>query len=208
MWRSAGRAGYAPTTGSDNIDIGSPGVAADDGVIRIGTIAGTTSTQVATYVAGIYNVTTMRSGLPVLIDSTGQLGSVSSSERFKTGIEPLGSGAFVGEHVHKPVLDVRIQPATAGTKAAEPALLAAPEIVAHARAPTTTPMLIRCMFPAGRFTCAKCLGTPEICRAASGAHRDPASRRHPRPSGPAKHTSLRTQQLNSSCRYLACRTPA
>jgi hypothetical protein len=84
-------AGYAVTTGSNNIDIGSPGAAADSGVIRIGTISGTTSTQIATYIAGIYNVTTMTSGLPVLIDSKGQLGTVSSSERFKTAIEPMGS---------------------------------------------------------------------------------------------------------------------
>jgi len=84
-------AGYAVTTGSNNIDIGSPGAAADSGVIRIGTISGTTSTQIATYIDGIYNVTTMTSGLPVLIDSKGQLGTVSSSERFKTAIEPMGS---------------------------------------------------------------------------------------------------------------------
>ena len=60
-------------------------------MIRIGAIIGTTSTQSATYIAGIYNVTTMTSGLPVLIDSKGQLGTVSSSERFKTAIEPMGS---------------------------------------------------------------------------------------------------------------------
>jgi hypothetical protein len=84
-------AGYRLTTGSNNIDIGSQGVPTDSGVIRIGTITGTTSTQSATYIAGIYNVTTMTSGLPVLIDSKGQLGTTSSSERFKTAIHPMGS---------------------------------------------------------------------------------------------------------------------
>jgi len=82
-------AGFKLTTGSNNIHIGSPGVAADNGVVRIGTITGTTSTQSATYIAGIYKVT-ITSGLPVVIDSKGQLGTTSSSERFKTDIEPMG----------------------------------------------------------------------------------------------------------------------
>jgi Chaperone of endosialidase len=82
-------AGFNLTTGSNNIDIGSQGAAAESGVIRIGTITGTTSTQKATYIAGIYNVTT--GGLAVVIDSKGQLGTTSSSARFKTAIMPLGS---------------------------------------------------------------------------------------------------------------------
>jgi trimeric autotransporter adhesin len=78
------------TTGSNNIDIGSPGVAADSDVIRIGTITGTTSTQKATYIAGIYGKTS-GGGLPVVIDSNGLLGTTTSSARFKTEIEPMGS---------------------------------------------------------------------------------------------------------------------
>jgi Chaperone of endosialidase len=85
------QAGLNLTTGSNNIDIGSPGVAGETGVIRIGKITGTTSTQSAAYIAGVYNVTTLTSGLPVLIDSKGQLGTTSSSERFKTAITPMGS---------------------------------------------------------------------------------------------------------------------
>ena len=84
------KAGFNLTTGSNNIDIGSPGVAADGAVIRIGTITGTTSTQTATYIAGIYDVTSVSGGLPVVIDSKGQLGTTSSSARFKTAIAPLG----------------------------------------------------------------------------------------------------------------------
>jgi hypothetical protein len=83
------QAGFNLTTGSHNIDIGSPGVAAESGVIRIGTITGTTSTQSATYIAGIYNVSV--SGSPVYIAPNGQLGVVVSSERFKTAIAPMGS---------------------------------------------------------------------------------------------------------------------
>jgi hypothetical protein len=70
-------AGFDVTTGSNNIDIGNPGestdgVAADSGVIRIGTQT-PTALQTNTYIAGIYTNTTV-SGLYVVIDSTGQLG--------------------------------------------------------------------------------------------------------------------------------------
>jgi hypothetical protein len=79
-------AGYDLTTGSNNIDIGNVGVAAESGTIRIGT----TSTQTATYIAGIYG--TSVSGSAVVVSSTGQLGVTVSSERFKTAITPMGSG--------------------------------------------------------------------------------------------------------------------
>ena len=87
-------AGYALTTGSYNIDIGNPGestdgVAADSGVIRIGTQT-PTALQTNTYIAGIYTNTTV-SGLGVVVDDDGQLGVVGSSERFKTAIAPMGS---------------------------------------------------------------------------------------------------------------------
>ena len=81
-------AGLNLTTGDNNIDIGSLGVAADSGVIRIGAITDTTSSQNATYIAGIYN-TSVAGGLEVVVNSNGQLGTVSSSERFKTDIESM-----------------------------------------------------------------------------------------------------------------------
>jgi hypothetical protein len=88
------QAGFALTTGSHNIDIANPGestdgLAADSGVIRIGTLM-PTALQTLTYIAGIYDNTSV-SGLAVVIDSDGQLGTVSSSERFKTAIAPMGS---------------------------------------------------------------------------------------------------------------------
>jgi hypothetical protein len=88
------KAGFNLKTGSNNIDIGNPGestdgVAADSGVIRIGTQT-PTALQTVTYIAGIYDNTSV-SGLAVVIDSNGQLGTVSSSERFKTAIAPMGS---------------------------------------------------------------------------------------------------------------------
>jgi hypothetical protein len=85
--------GYNLTTGSNNIDIGSPGVAAESGVIRIGTVTGTTSTQTATYVAGIYGVKTASAGTAVFIDSSGQLGTVSSSIRYKEDIQPIADAS-------------------------------------------------------------------------------------------------------------------
>jgi hypothetical protein len=85
--------GYNLTTGSNNIDIGSPGVKAESGVIRIGTITGTTSTQSAAYIAGIYGVKTGTAGAAVVIDSSGQLGTVSSSIRYKEDVAPMASAS-------------------------------------------------------------------------------------------------------------------
>lgn len=80
------RAGYALTTGSNNIDIGSQGAAGDAYTIKIGT----EGMQHTAYMAGIYAVPL--SGRAVVVTSTGQLGASSaSSERFKTAIAPMGS---------------------------------------------------------------------------------------------------------------------
>lgn len=79
------KAGYN-TTGNYNIDIGNLGVAAESGVIRIGTAA----QQIQTFVAGINNSTVTGAG--VVVDPvTGQLGVLASSERFKMAITPMGS---------------------------------------------------------------------------------------------------------------------
>jgi hypothetical protein len=80
-------AGYNLTTGSNNIDIGNEGVAGDENTIRIG-VAGAPPPE--TVIAGIYGNSSV-SGLPVVIDSNGQLGTVSSSDRFKTDIAPMRS---------------------------------------------------------------------------------------------------------------------
>ena len=104
------QAGENLTTGSNNIDIGSPGVAAESGVIRIGTITGTTSTQSATYIARIYNNTSVTSGLEVVINSSGELGVVSSSKRFKTGIAPMGSNTAKLEQLRPVTFHCRTDP--------------------------------------------------------------------------------------------------
>ncbi len=79
-------AGVNLTSGFDNICIGNPGVAGESGTIRIGTVG----TQTATFVAGVNGVTTGGTGTPVLIDASGQLGTISSSARFKDEIQDMG----------------------------------------------------------------------------------------------------------------------
>jgi len=78
-------AGINLTTGSNNIDIGAGvvGAASDANTIRIGT-----GRQTATFVAGIYGAT-VGSGVGVVIDVNGHLGTVTSSERFKDEIKPM-----------------------------------------------------------------------------------------------------------------------
>jgi len=68
---------------SFNIDIGNDGVAAESATIRIG------STQTKTFIAGIRGVTTVNAAIPVLIDTVGQLGTTSSSRRYKKEIKPM-----------------------------------------------------------------------------------------------------------------------
>jgi len=81
-------AGYNLTTGGYNIDIANSGVAGESGVIRLGT----SSVQTATYIAGINGVN-VGSGVPVYINSNGQLGTITSSARFKNDIKSMGSAS-------------------------------------------------------------------------------------------------------------------
>ena len=80
------QAGANLTTGGNNIDIGAnvTGNAGDAGKIRIGK----QGTQNATFIAGISGKT-VASGVGVIINSSGQLGTVQSSARFKTAIKPM-----------------------------------------------------------------------------------------------------------------------
>ncbi len=75
-------AGENLTTGNNNIDIGNLGVAAESATIRIGS-----GSQTATYIAGIYGVVV--AGEAVRVTSSGQVGVLSSSARFKDEIKPM-----------------------------------------------------------------------------------------------------------------------
>ena len=77
-------AGLNLTTGGNNIDIYDRGVPGESNTIRIGK----RGTQTATYVAGI-NGATVAGGVGVIIDASGHLGTVVSSERFKDQIKPM-----------------------------------------------------------------------------------------------------------------------
>jgi hypothetical protein len=76
------------TTGSNDIDIGNVGVAGEDNTIRIGGDTGFGSSQTATFIAGISG-TTVAGGVGVIVDTSGHLGTVSSSAPFKDAIKPM-----------------------------------------------------------------------------------------------------------------------
>ena len=83
------QAGDNLRTGSDNIYIGNSGGAGvhgehESGVIRIGTRVD----QTATYIAAISGAT-VPTGIPVIVDTTGHLGTTTSSARFKDEIKPM-----------------------------------------------------------------------------------------------------------------------
>ena len=78
-------AGQNLTTGSNNIDIGNAG-AGESNTIRIGKSSGETQTDA--FIAGISGVT-VAGGVGVIINSSGHLGTVVSSERFKDEIKPM-----------------------------------------------------------------------------------------------------------------------
>ena len=83
------RAGSNVTTGNNNIIIGASvlGNASDASVTRIGN-----STQKKTFIGGIYNKT-VASGVGVIINSAGQLGTMQSSARYKDDIKAMDRGS-------------------------------------------------------------------------------------------------------------------
>ena len=81
-----GRLAGALTTGNFNIAIGNAGVEGESDTIRIGDI------QTRTFIAGIRGRTTgIADAVSVVIDSSGQLGTVSSSHRYKHDIDDMGT---------------------------------------------------------------------------------------------------------------------
>jgi hypothetical protein len=90
-------AGVNLTLGENNIDIGNTGVAGESDTIRIGTQVTVEDSlgfghpaHTRTFIAGIRGrITANANAVPVLIDSAGQLGTTSSSARFKHDIKPM-----------------------------------------------------------------------------------------------------------------------
>jgi hypothetical protein len=90
-------AGSLLTTGSNNIYIGSgfSGSASESTTIRIGTVG----IQTTAFMAGIFGATSA-SGVPVFIDALGQLGTTTSSRRFKDEIAAMGTESDVLMKLH------------------------------------------------------------------------------------------------------------
>jgi len=79
-------AGSSLTNGSNNIDIGNEGVAGEQRTIRIGSSIGSSS-QTRTFVAGISGA--RLTGAAVVVNADGQLGTTTSSKRFKDEVKPM-----------------------------------------------------------------------------------------------------------------------
>jgi hypothetical protein len=84
------QAGYTITNGSNNIDIGNVGTPSDNNTILIGA----QGTQTNTAIAGIYGATAA-SGVPVYVTTSGQLGTLTSSARFKQNIRSMNDASDV-----------------------------------------------------------------------------------------------------------------
>lgn len=79
---------------SSNIVIGNAGLNNESNTIRIGVTGSGDSQQNACFIAGIRGITTgVIDAIPVLIDSAGQLGTISSSIRFKENIKDMGNAS-------------------------------------------------------------------------------------------------------------------
>src|SRR5712691_1466549 len=77
-------AGTNLRTGNKNIDIGNAGVTDESNTIRIGNVAN----QSATFIAGISGAT-VPTGVAVIVDGTGHLGTTTSSARYKDAVKPM-----------------------------------------------------------------------------------------------------------------------
>jgi hypothetical protein len=77
-------AGINLTTGNNNIDIAASGIAGESNTIRIGK----RGVQTIAYMQGISGAT-VASGVTVIVDTKGHLGTVQSSARFKDEIKPM-----------------------------------------------------------------------------------------------------------------------
>jgi hypothetical protein len=87
-------AGQFLNAGSNNIYIGTPGGnQTESNTIRIGTTSGG-GAHTAAFIAGISGVTSS-GGAAVFINSNGQLGTTTSSRRFKTDIKPMDDASDV-----------------------------------------------------------------------------------------------------------------
>lgn len=87
-----GSAGNGNSSGSFNIYLKHGGVDGDSGTIRIGDEFGN---HTRAFLSGAFGVTTgVGDAIPVMIDSAGQLGTISSSRRYKEDIRDMGDASL------------------------------------------------------------------------------------------------------------------
>jgi FtsZ-binding cell division protein ZapB len=110
-------AGFNLTSGTSNIYLGNSGIAKESTTMRLGSV------QTRTFIAGIWG-TTVANGVPVLIDSNGQLGTPGmSSQRFKEDIRDMADSSR-GIFDLRPVTFHYKKPAEDGSKPLEYGLIA------------------------------------------------------------------------------------
>ncbi|MGA2197181.1 MAG: tail fiber domain-containing protein, partial [Bryobacteraceae bacterium] len=98
--------------------IGNEGTSPDDHTIRMGDV------QTKTFIAGIRGtITGVSDAVPVVIDENGQLGTISSSRRFKEDIQDMGDVSS-GLMRLRPVTYRYKQPYADGTKPLDYGLIA------------------------------------------------------------------------------------
>jgi hypothetical protein len=87
-------AGSNITAGSFNIDIGNEGLSSDSAVLRIGRVSPLNSNAVTrtTFIAGISG-TPVTGGVDVVVNTSGQLGILPSSARYKRDIKDMGASS-------------------------------------------------------------------------------------------------------------------
>jgi hypothetical protein len=81
-------AGQGIVAGSNNVDVGNAAPGDESGIIRIGTAG----THTAAFIAGIDGATSA-SGIAVLVNASGALGTTTSSLRFKEDVEEMGEAS-------------------------------------------------------------------------------------------------------------------
>ena len=97
------KAGELLGAGNNNVYIASSGGSSESGAIRIGG-----SAQTATFISGIY--TTQVTGSAVYVTSSGQLGVLASSERFKTEVAPMGSATALLQRLRPVTFQLKTDP--------------------------------------------------------------------------------------------------
>jgi hypothetical protein len=83
-------AGSELSSGNDNIYLGSPGVPTESNTMRLGDMRPVTG-QTRTFIAGVAGVTVSNSATVWIDTSTGQLGTMPSSARYKRDIQTMGT---------------------------------------------------------------------------------------------------------------------